>query len=218
MGLIDHFLLPEVRPFAISAVMLAFVGGIEAVSMIIGFSLSEVLGSAIDFGPGGKDGGFIHAMSWLNVGRVPILVCICLALGIFSIVGFLIQDVARLVAGPLPAVIAVPVACVAAAPLLRASTRLAARLIPEDETYAVDLSDLVGRVGEVSVGPLDQGLPGRVRVKDIHGNWHIVTASAAPHSRPLQIGTKVLLVDRKERHFVAVAAADELEDLRQNRN
>jgi hypothetical protein len=211
MGLIDHFMLPEVRPFAVSAMMLAIVGGIEAVSLIIGFSLGELLGSAIDFQPGGKEGGFLHALSWLNVGRVPILVCICLALGIFSIAGFLIQDAARLVAGPLPAMIAAPVAGIAAVPLLRASTRLAARLIPEDETYAVDLSDLVGRVGEVSVGPLDQGLPGRVRVKDIHGNWHIVTASAAPDSPPLQKGTDVLLVDRKERHFIAVAAADELE-------
>jgi membrane protein implicated in regulation of membrane protease activity len=211
MGLIDHFLLPEVRPFAVAAVMIAIVGGVEAASMIIGVSLSEMLGQVIDLGHGGShDGGIAHAMSWINVGGVPLLICILLALGIFSITGFLIQDVARLVVAPMPAAVAAVLAGAVSVPLLRSSTRLAARLVPQDETYAVALSDLVGRVGEVAVGPLDDGLPGRVRVKDVHGNWHVVTASAAPDSPPLPKGASVLLVDREAGRFIAIAANDEL--------
>jgi len=149
-------------------------------------------------------------LSWINVGSVPLMICILLGLGIFSILGFLIQDVARLVAVALPPTAAGLIAAVATVPLLRSSTRYAARLIPQDESYAVGLSDLVGRIGEVAVGPLDDGLPGRVRVKDIHGNWHVVTASAAPGSPPLPKGASVLLVDRTDSRFIAIAAADEL--------
>ena len=205
--LTDHLLLPEVRPFAIAAMMLVIVGGVEVTSMVIGASLSELIGHVIDFDHG-SDNAFINAVSWLNVGGVPLLVFIVVILGMFSITGFLIQDVARAVAGPLPLIAAVPLACAVSVPLVRGTTRLVSRIIPKDETYAVELSELVGRVGKVSVGPLDQGLPGRVRVKDAHGNWHVVTASAAPNSSPLPVGTAVLLVDRSDSHFIAIAAPD----------
>jgi membrane protein implicated in regulation of membrane protease activity len=215
MGMIDHFLQPEVRPFAIAAVMIGIVGAIEVLSMLIGVSLSELLGKAMSVDQN-SDSAFINALCWLNVGGVPLLVFILLALGLFSISGFLIQDAARLVLAPLPASIAALVAV--SLPLLRASTREVARLIPQDETYAVSLSDLIGRVGQVVIGPLDQGLPGRVRVKDVHDNWHTVTASAAPDSPPLQKGARVLLVDCRDRLFIAIAATDEIDVVKQVRN
>jgi membrane protein implicated in regulation of membrane protease activity len=217
MGMIDHFLQPEVRPFAIAAVMIGIVGAIETLSMLIGVSLSELLGKAISVDHN-SDSTFVNALCWLNVGGVPLLVFILLALGLFSIAGFLIQDAARLVMAPLPASIAALGAVAVSLPLLRASTREVARLIPQDETYAVSLSDLIGRVGQVVVGPLDQGLPGRVRVKDVHDNWHTVTASAAPDSPPLQKGARVLLVDCRDRLFIAIAATDEIEVVKQVRN
>jgi membrane protein implicated in regulation of membrane protease activity len=225
MGMIDHFLQPELRPFAIAAVTIAIIGGIESISMLIGLSLSDFLGHAIgfdhghsSFDHGHSDSYLVNAISWLNVGGVPLLVFILLALGLFSIAGFLIQDVARLILVPLPASIAALAAVAVALPVLRASTRQVARVIPQDETYAVALSDLVGRVGQVVVGPLDQGLPGRVRVKDVHDNWHTVTASAAPDSPPLQKGARVLLVDCRDRLFIAIAATDEIEVVKQSRN
>jgi Protein of unknown function (DUF1449) len=216
MGMIDHFLAPEVRPFAIAAVMIAIIGGIESMSMLIGLSLSDVLGKAIGFDHGHSDSNVVNAISWLNVGGVPLLVFILLALGLFSITGFLIQDAARLILAPLPAAIAALGAVAVSLPLLRASTREVARVIPQDETYAVALTDLVGRVGQVVVGPLDQGLPGRVRVKDVHDNWHTVMAQAAPESPPLQKGAKVLLVDCRDRLFIAIAATDEVEVVKQS--
>lgn len=209
MGILEHLLAPDVRPFAIAAVMIVLVGGIETISMLIGFSISESIGSAFNFDGHGEHGLF-NAISWVNVGGVPLLIFILLVLGMFSIAGFLIQDIARALGGPLPTIVAAPIALVVALPFVRASSRFVARIIPRDESYAVDLGDLVGRVGEVMIGPLDQGLPGRVRVKDIHGNVHFVAASAAPSSLPLPQGASVLLVDRDGTHFVAVAIPDEL--------
>ena len=211
-GLAEHLLLPEVRPFAIAAVMIVIVGGVEVTSMVIGASLSELVGHVVDFEQG-SDNVFINAVSWLNVGGVPLLVFIVVILGMFSIMGFLIQDVARAVAAPLPLIAAVPLACAASVPLVRGTTRLVSRIVPKDESYAVGLTDLVGRIGRVAVGPLDQGLPGRVRVKDAHDNWHTVTASAAPNSPPLPVGAAVLLVDRSDAHFIAIAAPEESEAL-----
>ncbi|KRQ03137.1 OB-fold-containig protein [Bradyrhizobium manausense] len=208
-ALLEHVMAPEVRPFAIAAAMILIVGTLEVVTMLVGASLSEMLGTSIDFSHS-SDNGVINAISWINVGGVPLLIFLLLALGAFSITGFLIQDVARMVAGPLPASVASLAAVVVSVPLVRGASRGIARIIPKDESYVIGLGHLVGRVGEVVVGPLDQGPPGRVSVADIHGNRHFVLAVAAPDSAPLPQGTLVLLVDRVDTRFVAVKADDEL--------
>jgi len=209
MQLMEHFLAPEVRPFAIAAMMIVIVGGVEVCSMLIGFSLSEMAGKALDF-DSGSDSNLMNAISWMNVRGVPLLVYLMVLFALFSIAGFLIQDGARAVATPLPTWLAVPFALGAALPLVRWSSGWLAKIIPRDESYAVGEASLVGRIGEVVVGPLDQGLPGRVRVKDVHDNFHFVAAMAAPDSPRLPQGVAVLLVDRVGTRFLAIAAEDEI--------
>ena len=116
---------------------------------------------------------------------MPLLIFLLLLLGAFSITGFLIQDIARMVAGPLPATARLGRSrSPSSIPLVRAASRVIARVIPKDESYAVGLGDLVGRVGEVVIGPLDQGPPGRVSVADVHGNRHFVWRSPHRHHCP----------------------------------
>src|SRR3569833_3022771 len=146
MVLLEQFMQPEVRPFAVAALMIALVGGLEVAGMIVGMSFSELFGHAFDFGHGSNDSGIVQVMSRINVGSVPLMICILLALGIFSIYGFLIQDDARKVAMPMPATAAGVLAAVVSLPLRRNATRDAVRLIPQDESYALWLSYLVCRV------------------------------------------------------------------------
>ncbi|MBB4190790.1 membrane protein implicated in regulation of membrane protease activity [Rhizobium aethiopicum] len=195
-------LAPECTPFAIAAAVLAGLTAIEMLATVMGFSIMEFLGKP-DFH--GHD-GFSGYLSWLNVGGVPLLILIMLALGFFAMTGFAIQAVADAFWAPLPAAIAAIPASLVTVPMVRASSRTVARIVPHDETYAVDLDALIGRTAEVSLGPLDQGLPGRVRVKDQHGNWHVLRAKAARDQEPLNVGTEVLLVDRTADVFIAIPA------------
>ncbi|MFK4383028.1 hypothetical protein ABIA40_002436 [Bradyrhizobium sp. USDA 223] len=48
-ALLEHVMAPEVRPFAIAAAMIIIVGSVEVISMLVGASLSEMLGTNIDF-------------------------------------------------------------------------------------------------------------------------------------------------------------------------
>ncbi|ENN89808.1 hypothetical protein RHSP_82763 [Rhizobium freirei PRF 81] len=201
------FLAPECAPFAVAAMILIGLTAIEILSMLLGFSLSELIGKPhFD----GHEGALAGLLSWINIGGVPLLILIMLLLGMFAITGFAVQTVADSISAPLPAIVAVVPATVLTIPLVRGSTRTIARLIPRDETYAVDTADFVGRTGTVTIGPLDQGLPGRVSVKDAYGNWHQLRASAAKGENPLPIGAKVLLVDRKADIFIAVSAPSDL--------
>jgi len=196
---------PECTPFAIAATMLVGLTAIEILALLLGFSISEMIGKPHAPHADGHE-GVAGLLSWLNVGGVPILILILMVLGFFAMTGFVIQAVANAFWAPLPAAVAAVPAILVAVPMVRASSRTVARLVPHDETYAVDLDTLIGRTAEVSLGPLDQGLPGRVRVKDQHGNWHVLRAKAARDQEPLKVGTEVLLVDRTADVFIAIPA------------
>jgi len=193
----DILLAPDVRPFAVAAAIMVSLGGIELLTMIVGFSISELMGHdfALDSETHSGIGGLFL---WINAGRLPLLILLILALGIFSIAGFLLQAIAHGAGAGL------------SLPVIRVASRGIARIIPRDETYAVNEADFVGHVAEVSIGPLDQGLPGRVRLKDVFGNWHSVAARASSDSAPLPVGARVLLVDRDSRSFIAISAPTDL--------
>src|SRR5258707_3705452 len=205
----DILLAPDVRPFAIAAAIMVALGGIELLTTLVGFSISQIVGDGVSVDADshqGLDGLFL----WISAGRLPLLMLIILALGIFSIGGFLLQGIAHSVGTAVPVSIAALMAAAASVPVIRSTSRGLARIIPRDETYAVSDADFVGKVALVSVGPLDQGLPGRVRLKDVFGNWHTVAARASRDSAPLPVGASVLLVDRDARSFVAISAPADL--------
>ena len=205
----DILLASDVRPFAIAAAIMVTLGGIEMLTMIVGFSISELIGK--DFALESESHSAIGGLFlWINAGRLPLLILIILALGIFSIAGFLLQGIAHGLGMAAPVTLAALIAAALSLPAIRVTSRGIARIIPRDESYAVNDSDFVGHVAEVSIGPLDQGLPGRVRLKDVFGNWHSVAARASPDSIPLAVGASVLLVDRDARSFIAISAPADL--------
>jgi hypothetical protein len=205
----DILLAPDVRPFAIAAAIMMALGAIELLTTLVGFSLAELIGkdAAVEADSHNGLGGLFL---WINAGRLPLLILIILALGVFSIEGFLLQGVAHMIGTAVPVVIAALVAAAGSLPVIRTTSRGLSRIIPRDETYAVSETDFVGKVAVVSVGPLDQGLPGRVRLKDVFGNWHTVSARASRDSPALAVGPMVLLVDRDAKSFIAISAPADL--------
>jgi hypothetical protein len=212
---LDALLAADVRPFAVAAAIVVALGAVEVLTSLVGFSISHYVGKDVHLGGesdggDGSDGGIAGLMLWINAGRVPLLILIMLALGLFSIAGFLLQGIAHSAGLQVPAWIAAIAAIAAAIPAVRVTSRGISRIIPRDETYAVDEADFVGHVAVVTVGPLDQGLPGRVRLKDVFGNWHSVAARASPDSQALAVGASVLLVDRDTKGFIAISAPTDL--------
>jgi len=205
------------QPFVIAGLLMAGLVLIETLSLILGFSLSLLLDHGFDVdGPAGPDAGptgaglFGSALGWLNAGRVPILVLLIAWLAAFAAVGFFIQTLSGRLFVPLPTLVAVVISGGLATPATRLVTRLVAFAVPSDETYAVSNDELIGRVAQVILGPLDQGAAGRVKVRDPHGNWHFLMARAAADQDPIPVGTEVLLVDRSGPTFVVLKASPEL--------
>jgi hypothetical protein len=205
----DILLSPDVRPFAIAAAIMVALGVIELLTMLVGLSIAELVGNGIGL-EADSHNALDGLLLWINAGCLPLLILIMLALGAFSIAGFLLQGLAHMVGTAVPVGVAALAAAAGSIPIVRTTSRGIARIIPRDETYAVSEADFVGKVAVVSIGPLDQGLPGRVRLKDVFGNWHTVAARASLDSAPLPVGASVLLVDCDTRSFIAITAPADL--------
>ncbi len=89
-ALTDILPAPDVRPFAVAAAIMMALGGIELLAMLVGFSIGEFFGKevAVDVDHGNGLGGLFL---WINAGRLPLLILIILALGVFSVGGFFLQ-------------------------------------------------------------------------------------------------------------------------------
>jgi len=203
-------LSPDVYPFTVAAGVMLGLVLIEGASLAIGASVSGFVDHALDLDHGvdhghGNGGGLLN---WFNVGGIPFLALVILVCAGFAASGYAIQGVARPLAGPLPVWLAAAGALAATVPITRWGSRLVARVVPRDETYAVSLGDLVGRTAKVMVGPLDQGLPGSVSCTDAHGNLHTLRAVAAEGQPPIDPGEPVLIVDRDGSVFTVVPAPD----------
>ncbi|NIX76347.1 OB-fold-containig protein [Microvirga terricola] len=213
----DTLLSASYQPFTIAGLIMVGLVLIETASLIVGFSLSLFIEQGLDpdvYGghPGdvGSAGSLGGLMGWLNAGRVPVLILIITWLAAFAAVGFVIQTLAISFLAPLPVLVASLIAFCVATPTTRTTTRLVSAIVPRDETYAVSNEDLVGRIAEVTLGPLDQGPAGRVKVQDPHGNWHFLMAKAAAGETPIPTGASVLLVDRNGPTFLAIPAPKDL--------
>ncbi|CAH1657108.1 MULTISPECIES: OB-fold-containig protein [unclassified Chelatococcus] len=203
---------PGTWPFWLALFVVAGLGLVELISVLLGASASGLLDEGFSHhGPGDHEAGLLGGwMSWLNAGGVPLLVLAVILLSTFAAFGFAIQGVAKAVFLPLPLIVAVPGALAAAAPTTRWISRGIARIIPRDETSALSQLDFIGLVGTVTIGPLDQGNPGSVRVKDRHDNIHALRTRAAP-GHIIATGALVVIVDGADGLFEAIPAPQALD-------
>lgn len=205
--MIDTLILPGTSPFWIALLIVIGLGIVEIVSLLLGSSVTGLLDDGLNHHiPHGHDAGPLGAWaSWINAGGVPLLVVIVLLLSAFSVFGFALQGVVTRFTEPLPAMIAALLALIPAFPATHWLSRLVARIIPREETAAIGQDDFIGLVGTVTLGPLDQGNPGSVRVKDKYDNIHTLRTQAAS-GYVIETGARVIIVHGSDGLFQAIPA------------
>ena len=201
--MIDFLGLPEVLPFAVALLLMLMIGIVEA----LGLGASAVHFDAdLDL----HDGNTV--LGWLGFGQVPLLILLVMFLALFSLTGIVGQRIATdLLGAPLSPWLACPAAALVSLPLLGAAARLAARIIPGDETSAVSRDALVGRRATVSVGTARVGAPARAVVRDEYGLAHHVMVEPFSETSEAREGQSLLLVRREGELFIGLAEGETLE-------
>jgi hypothetical protein len=180
-----------------------------AVGLVLGLAVIETLGLLLGHGglSGLADHGFLDAhgpdvdadglLGWLHLGRVPLTILLIIFLAAFGLAGFTAQILARQFLGqflPLPLVAAGAVFL--ALPAVRILGGAIGRIIPKDETFAVSLDDLAGRIATVVTGTARRDRPAQARVRDALGRTHYVMVEPDEADEVFPAGSEVLLVRR----------------------
>jgi len=122
---------------------------------------------------------------------------VVLFLALFALVGFALNLAAAGVFGAMiPPLISAPVAAVASLPLMRVCAGGIAHMIPSDQTYAVSLDTLVGRVAVIVSGTARFGYPAQGKVTSEHGQVHYVMVEPDAAEVTFAQNDAVLLVKR----------------------
>lgn len=198
------FLAPESAPFLVAALVLLAIAAVEGFGLLVGMSASHWLDSLLHpahvdgaHAEGLHTGAFASTLGWLHVGKVPLLALVVMFLASFAIVGFLVNMVVHGLFGfYLPALIGAPIAFIAALPVVRVTGHALIRVMPKDETAAVSLDSLVGRIATIVNGTARIGFPAQAKTTTESGQPLYVMVEPDSAEASFATGEPVLLVKR----------------------
>ncbi|WP_421783380.1 YqiJ family protein [Kiloniella litopenaei] len=208
----------ENLPFVVSLIILLIIGALEGAALLIGLGFSAVLDSMVpdlDVDIDGPDLGANNTLgsllTWLRVGKVPLLILLILFFLFFGLSGLAIQGGVDGVMGLLlPGYLASIPAFILALYLVRLVGAVFEKLMPSDETSAVSSDSFVGRVATIVLGVSETGKPAQAKVKDRHGLEHYLLVEPDNTNDIFETGSSVLLVRKVEGKFFGIAASSEL--------
>ena len=205
---------PETEIFGIAIALMVLLGVLEVISMLAG-GISDWLDNLLpdsltetahaEVGLDVADAGiFVRFLSWLYVGRIPVLMLMVVFLAVYGLMGYLFQAAFATVFGSyLNGTLAAAIVWFLSLPLVRVTASGLYKIMPKDETTAVSQESLIGSVGTVVLGEARVGNAAQVRVKDAYGQQHYVMVE--PDSEDvLKQGDAVLLVSLDENTFKAI--------------
>lgn len=208
------FTSPELLPFTISFTILIFILAIELVGFVFGFSSFNDNDVDFDFDPdvsmdvdadldiafGDPDididvDADFSFWSFLELGRVPLLVWLLSMVGSFTIVGYGLQFVTAILFGFMwPGTFAGVLVFVPAFILGKTITTAFSKILPKSYSQAVSVSSLGGRVGYIETGVAKEGYPAFARVSDHYGNPHTIRVVPFKGEGELTHGTRIVVL------------------------
>jgi hypothetical protein len=195
-------------PFTVALAVMFGIAVLEGVLTLIGVGFSNVIESLmpdVDFDVDADLSGpevqsatpLSRLLGWLRIGKVPVLMLLVIFLTAFGLIGIAIQSFFQSTAGfMLPAAVASIPALLLALPVMRVFGSIISKLMPKDETDAISIETLIGRVATITLGTAKPGSPAEARVRDMHGTTHYVMVEPDAQQEEFSKGDDVLLVRR----------------------
>ncbi len=148
------------------------------------------------------EGASVPALSKLFIwvkGKVPMLVYFIIFLSSFSGIGLIGQFyIKKYTSHYFPWFIIVPASFVLSILISRYISKLCSHIAFKDESTAVSSDEFIGTLATITVGSTKRGLRAEARLKDKHGQQHLVYLEPEEDDAEFKAGDEVLII-RKEK-------------------
>ncbi len=216
----DFITLSQNIPFAVSLLILVMLALLEGVGLMFGAGLSNILEGLFPEGDwvvdiDGPDvespGVFGKVLSWLRVGKVPVIVLLVVFLASFGIAGLVIQTFMNAILGfLLPAYLAVFPAFLVTLPVVRVFGGVLSKILPKDETDVVSSNSFIGKVATITLGTASQNSPAQAKLKDQYGQLHYVMLEPDDAQEQFVQGEAIVLVRQEGGKFYGIKSTNHL--------
>lgn len=213
----------ENYPFAVALAIMFGIALLEGISSLFGAALSGLIDAVLPDMPdlqgpeidldSGIEAPDVEApfalsrfFSWLRVGQVPVLMLIVIFLTAFGLIGLGLQTmISNYFNQLMPGWLACIPATLLSFPMVRLFGGVISRYMPGDETEAVSVSSLVGRVATITIGTAATGKPAEARVKDRYGTSHLLMVEPDKLNETFSAGDQVLLIKKENSIFKVIS-------------
>ncbi|EBV5580089.1 hypothetical protein DO975_04340 [Salmonella enterica subsp. enterica serovar Java] len=183
-------------PYLFAIAFVFFIGVLEMISLIFGHFLSGALDAHLDHYDALSSGPAGQALHYLNIGRVPALVVLCLLAGYFGLFGILIQHGGIMLwQVPLSNLLLVPLSIVLSVFAVHYSGKILAPWLPRDESSALREEEFIGGMAIITGHAAVAGTPCEGKFTDKFGQIHYLLLEPEK-GKEFKKGDKVLIVCR----------------------
>lgn len=212
--MVEFILQSQNLPFMVSLTIMIMIACLEGVTTVIGMGVSNMLETFIpdidadvdlDHSDITATGILSKVFGWFRVGQAPFLIILIIFLTIFGLVGLILQAVCIKTTGfLLPGLIASAIAFFISLPMIRFFTGIIVRVMPKDETEAVDEKSLIGRVAVITLGKATKNSPAQAKLKDKFSTTHYVMVEPDIDDEEFVQGDQVLIVRQTSAGYKAI--------------
>ena len=202
-----NFFDPGLAPFTIALLLMAFILVFELAGALFGTPASELLDKALpDLDADAPDPGALSGLlSWLYVGRAPMLILLAAFLVAFGLTRLVLQAIIKSIFGfHIWSWLAAIPAIAAALPFVRVVGRFFSRVLRQEESDAVSRTTFIGKVAVVVRGEARRGFPAEAKLRDLTGTTHYVLVEPDEDDGVFSSGSEVLLVEQAGAIFRAI--------------
>ncbi|WP_437887919.1 OB-fold-containig protein [Phytobacter sp. V91] len=183
-------------PYLFALAFVALIGALEIISLLFGNVISGIFDSHLGDYDAVASGHLSQFFHYLNIGRIPALVVICLIAGCFGLSGLFLQHLSStLLHNPLPNLLLAPVCMLFAVVSTHYCGRLLRRWLPTDETSAITEDDFIGVMATITGHHATAQTPCEGKFKDKFGQLHYVLLEPEK-GQTFSKGDKVLIICR----------------------
>ena len=207
-GIIQTFIDPNNIFFSICLTVCFGIFILELIGLLFGITndwLDQIIPDSfkLDIDLNADSPNFIVATSsWLYLGRIPLLIWLLLFFGGWGTIGLVLQSLAYEYIGfSFENLIAISITFVLNLFLIHFVCKIVKPIIPQDETTAIELDELIGRDAEIVIGTARLNYPAQAKVKDAHGTTHYIMVVPDKDEECKQ-GDKVYILEKKDNIFI----------------
>ncbi len=212
--MIEFITASENIPFAVALAVMFGIALLEGIASLFGAGFSSFLDSLfpefdanvdLDESEVTAPNTLSRLLSWLRVGRVPILMLLVVFLTAYGLMGLGVQWLAEETYGALLSgwLASIP-AMLIAVPTVSICGGLLDRFMPSDETEAVSEKTFIGRIATITLGTAKVGSAAEAKVKDRYGHHHYLMIEPDSTEDDFQTGENILIVKKEGAVFKGI--------------